>query len=43
MAREESIYRKYREEAGLTRERASELLEWISPDRIDRIERGEFS
>ena len=40
MAKEASIYRKYREDAGLTRERASELLEWISPDRIDRIERG---
>jgi len=40
MAKEENVYRKFREEAGLTRERASELLEWISPDRIDRIERG---
>ena len=40
MAREENIYRICREDAGLTRERASELLEWISPDRIDRIERG---
>lgn len=40
MAKQENIYRKYREDAGLTRERAGELLEWISPDRIDRIERG---
>ena len=40
MAKEENIYRKCREDAGLTRDRASELLEWISPDRIDRIERG---
>ena len=40
MAREDNIYRSCREDAGLTRERASELLEWISPDRIDRIERG---
>lgn len=40
MAKEENIYRKCREDAGLTRDRASELLEWISADRIDRIERG---
>ena len=40
MAKEVCIYRKCREEAGLTRDRASELLEWISSDRIDRIERG---
>lgn len=40
MAKEANIYRACREAAGLTRERASELLEWISPDRIDRIERG---
>ena len=40
MAKEVSVYRKCREDAGLTRDRASELLEWISPDRIDRIERG---
>lgn len=29
-----------REEAGLTREKASELMEYISDDRIDKIERG---
>ncbi len=40
MAKEENIYRKCRDDAGLTRDRASELLEWISADRIDRIERG---
>ena len=40
MAKEVNIYRACREEAGLSRERASEKLEWISPDRIDRIERG---
>lgn len=40
MAKEANIYRVCRESLGLTRERASELLEWISPDRIDRIERG---
>lgn len=40
MAKEENIYRRCREDAGLSRERAGALLEWISPDRIDRIERG---
>ena len=29
-----------RENAGLTREKASELMEYISDDRIDKIERG---
>lgn len=29
-----------RESAGLTREKASELMEYISEDRIDKIERG---
>ena len=29
-----------REAAGLTREKASELMEYISDDRIDKIERG---
>lgn len=33
-----NIYQTSREEAGLTRERASELLGFISPDRIERIE-----
>ena len=40
MAKEANIYRACREEAGLSRERASERMGWISPDRIDRIERG---
>lgn len=40
MAKAENFYRQCREEAGLTRDKASEVLEWMSPDRIDRIERG---
>lgn len=40
MAKDGNIYRKCRDDAGLTRDKASELLEWISADRIDRIERG---
>lgn len=33
-----NIYQLSREELGLTREKASELLEYISPERIERIE-----
>ncbi len=33
-----NIYQTSREEAGLTREKASELIGFISPDRIERIE-----
>lgn len=38
-----TIYQTTREELGLTRERASELLEFISPERIERIESGRFA
>ena len=38
-----SIYQKYREELGLSREKASELLESIPPERIERIESGKFA
>ena len=31
-------YQLIREELGLTREKASELMEWITPDRIEKIE-----
>ena len=31
-------YHIAREELGLSREKASELLEWITPDRIEKIE-----
>ena len=40
MGKESNIFGKCREDAGLSRDKAGELLEWISPDRIDRIERG---
>ena len=33
-----SVYQRCREELGLTREKASELLGWISADRIEKIE-----
>ena len=35
-----SIYQKTREELGLTREKAEELLETISKDKIEKIENG---
>lgn len=38
-----SIYQQLREEMGLSREKASELLESIPPERIERIESGKFS
>lgn len=33
-----NMYQQTRENLGLSRESASELLEWISPERIERIE-----
>ena len=33
-----NIYQLYREEAELTREKASEKMEYISADRIEKIE-----
>ena len=33
-----NIYQEYREECGFTRDKASELLEFISADRIEKIE-----
>lgn len=33
-----NLYQRSREQAGLTREAASELLECVSPERIERIE-----
>ena len=35
-----TIYQQRREELGLSRDKASELLEWISPEQIERIESG---
>lgn len=40
---QKNIYRKCREDLGLTREKASELLEGLPPERIERIESGKFS
>lgn len=37
---EKNIYQLFREEQGLTREEASELLGYISADRIEKIENG---
>ena len=36
--KDKHIYQKTRENLDLSRESASELLEWISPERIERIE-----
>ena len=33
-----NIYQTSREDAGLTREKASELMEFVSADRIEKIE-----
>lgn len=37
-----SVYQLIREEKGLSREKASELLEWIAPERLERIENDKF-
>lgn len=36
--KDKNIYQQTRESLDLSRENASELLEWISPERIERIE-----
>ena len=36
--KDKNIYQKTRENLDLSRDSASELLEWISPERIERIE-----
>lgn len=38
-----TIYQRKREELGLSREKASELLEVIPPERIERIESGKYT
>lgn len=38
-----TIYQLRREKLGLSREKASELLEGIPPERIERIESGKFA
>ena len=37
---DKTIYQLTREERGLTREKAGELMEYISPERIEKIENG---
>ena len=41
--KDKNIYQQIREEFGLTREKASELLDGIPPERIERIESGKFT
>jgi len=38
-----SIYQQKREELGLSRDKASELLEIMTPERIERVENGKFA
>ena len=38
-----TVYQRKREELGLSREKASELLDGIPPERIERIESGKFT
>ena len=38
-----TLYQQRREELGLSREKASELLDTIPPERIERIESGKFT
>ena len=38
-----TVYQLRREELGLSREKASELLEVIPPERIERIENGKYT
>lgn len=40
---DKTVYQVRREELGLSREKASELLESIPPERIERIESGKFT
>ena len=41
--KKKSIYQLKREELGLSREKASELLESLPPERIERLESGKFT
>ena len=41
--KDKNMYQQTREGLGLSREGASELLEWISPERIERIENEKSS
>lgn len=39
---EKSLYRQVREALGYSREKASEILETITPERLERIESGKY-
>ena len=40
---DKSVYQEYRERLDLTREKASELMEFISPAKLEKIENGKVS
>ena len=39
--KDKSVYQLFREECGLTREKASELMEGMTASRIEKIENGQ--
>ena len=39
--KDKSVYQLYREELGLTREKASELMDGMTASRIEKIENGQ--
>ena len=39
--KDKNIYQIYREEQGLTREKASDLMDGMTPSRIEKIEKGQ--
>lgn len=43
MENEKSIYRQIREDLGISREKASDLLKCIPPERIEKIENGKVN
>lgn len=40
---DKSVYQEYRDKLDLTREKASELMEFISPAKLEKIENGKVS
>ena len=40
---DKSVYQEYREKLNLTREKASELMEFISPAKLEKIENGKVA
>ena len=41
--KDKSVYQQLREEMGLTREKAADLMQLISPERLEKIENGKTS